>query len=190
MSSFEIILISVGLAMDCFAVSIASSIAHGHYDWRKMVRMALFFGFFQGFMPFVGWLAGVSFAEQIAKIDHWLAFAILGFLGGKMIVESLKKENCSCESKSPFGSFKLLIILSLATSIDALATGLIFVPMGNFIYTAVAVIALGSFVFTLLGCFIGVTFGCRFRVNVELIGGVILFGIGVKILIEHLITHC
>ncbi len=189
MPIYEIILISVGLAMDCFAVSIASSIAHGRYDWTKMVRMALFFGFFQGFMPFLGWLAGVSFATQIAKIDHWLAFGILGFLGGKMIVESFKKDE-NCTAQTPFGSLKMLFFMSIATSIDALATGLIFVPLGNQIYTAVGIIALGSLLFTLLGCVIGVTCGKRFKLNVELIGGLILFGIGVKILIEHLMSGC
>lgn len=190
MSILDLILISIGLAMDCFAVSIASSIAYGRYDWPKMLRMAFFFGLFQGLMPLIGWLAGVSFAEQIAKIDHWLAFAILGWLGGKMFVESLKKEKPADEHKTPFGSLRMLLIMALATSIDALATGLIFVPLGDFVFTAVAVIALVSFVFTVLGCVIGVSFGKRFRLNVELIGGIILFGIGLKILIEHLVAGC
>lgn len=190
MSILDICLISIGLAMDCFAVSIASSIAYGKYNWPKMVRMAFFFGLFQGIMPLIGWLAGVSFAAQIAKIDHWLAFVILGYLGGKMIVESLKKEKNEAEKKTPLGSFKMLIILSFATSIDALATGLIFVSTGNLIYTAISIIALGSFIFTICGCIIGITFGKRFTLNVELIGGIILFGIGLKILIEHLINGC
>ena len=191
MSFFEICLISIGLAMDCFAVSIASSIGYGRYNWSKIVRVALFFGLFQGLMPFIGWLIGIGFAEQIAKIDHWLAFAILGFIGGKMLVERLKKnKNDETTPKTLFGSLKMLLIMSVATSIDALATGLIFVPMGNFIYTAVGIIALGSFLFTILGCVIGITFGKRFKLNVEFIGGIILCGIGLKILIEHLINGC
>lgn len=190
MSILDLILISTGLAMDCLAVSIASSIAYGRYDWPKMLRMAVFFGLFQGLMPLAGWLVGVSFAEQIAKIDHWLAFAILGYLGGKMFVESLKKDKPREDRNTPFGSLRMLLVMAVATSIDALATGLIFVPLGNFIFTAVAVIALGSFIFTLLGCVIGVSCGKRFRLNVELIGGVILFGIGLKILLDHLINGC
>lgn len=190
MSYFEICLISVGLAMDCFAVSIASSVAHGRYDWPKILRMAVTFGFFQGAMPLIGWLAGVGFAEQIAKIDHWLAFGILGFLGGKMVVESLKKDSAETDNKTPFGSLKMLLLMAVATSIDALATGLIFVPLGQLIYSAVGIIALGSFLFTLVGCVVGVTFGKRFTLNVEFIGGIILFGIGLKILIEHLVNGC
>lgn len=190
MSLLDLILISIGLAMDCFAVSIASSIAYGRYDWPKMLRMALFFGLFQGLMPLIGWLAGVSFAEQIGKIDHWLAFVILGYLGGKMFVESLKKEKPHDDHKTPFGSLRMLLVMAVATSIDALATGLIFVPLGNFIFTATAVIGLVSFVFTVIGCVIGVSCGKRFRLNVELIGGLILFGIGLKLLLSHLINGC
>ncbi|MDD7528891.1 MAG: manganese efflux pump MntP family protein [Bacteroidales bacterium] len=187
MSYFEICLLSVGLAMDCFAVSIASSVAHGCYDWPKILRMAVTFGFFQGAMPLIGWLAGVGFAEQIAKIDHWLAFGILGFLGGKMAFESLRGD-AHDDTRTPFGSLKMLLLMAVATSIDALATGLIFVPLGNLVYTAVGIIALGSFLFTLAGCVVGITFGKRFKLNVELIGGIILFGIGLKILIEHLVN--
>lgn len=187
MSYFEICLLSVGLAMDCFAVSIAGSVAHGRYDWPKMLRMACMFGLFQGAMPLVGWLAGVGFAEQIAKIDHWLAFGILSFLGGKMALESLRGD-AHDDTRTPFGSFKMLLLMAVATSIDALATGLIFVPLGNLVYTAVGIIALGSFLFTLAGCVVGITFGKRFKLNVELIGGIILFGIGLKILIEHLVN--
>jgi len=190
MTLLEIFLIAVGLAMDCFAVSIASSVSYGHYNWLKMLRMALFFGLFQGIMPFIGWLAGVSFAEQITSIDHWLAFVILGYLGVKMGVESFKKKETCCQKNTPFGSFKMLITLSFATSIDALATGVIFIPMGHLIYKASIIIALVSFLFTTIGCVIGITFGKRFKINVELIGGIILFAIGTKILIEHLFVGC
>lgn len=185
MTLLEIVLIAVGLAMDCFAVAIASSVSYGHYNWPKMLRMGFFFGLFQGVMPLLGWLAGVSFAAQITAIDHWLAFVILGYLGVKMGVEGFKKEPDNDKS-TPFGSYKMLIALSFATSIDALATGLIFVPMGDVIYTVSGLIALGSFLFTISGCVIGISFGKRFKLNVELIGGIILFLIGTKILIEHL----
>lgn len=188
MTLFEIILISVGLAMDCFAVSIAGSISYGRYNWRKILRMALFFGAFQGFMPLIGWALGVGFADAIRAVDHWLALGILSYLGGKMIYEGLKNDESDDEKEksSPYGSIKALVVLSVATSIDALATGLIFVPFGNLIFTATGVIFVGSFLFTALGCVVGVHFGQRFKWNVEVLGGVILILIGVKILIEHL----
>ena len=188
MSLIEIILIAVGLAMDCFAVSIASSICYGRYNWPKIVRMALFFGLFQGGMPLIGWACGISFAEFIHSIDHWLALGILGFLGGKMIYESFKddEEEEMCDAKSPYGSLRMVTILAVATSIDALATGLIFVPLGNLMFSASGIIAIVSFLFTLVGCVLGVTFGKRIKFNVEAIGGVILICIGLKIFIEHM----
>lgn len=192
MTLLEVVLIAIALAMDCFAVAIASSIAYGHYNWLKMARMAFFFGLFQGIMPLLGWLAGVSFSTQIAAVDHWLALLILGYLGIKMVVNGC----CTCnkkaseELKSPFGSWRMLLVLSVATSIDALATGFIFVPMGHLIFTASCIIFTVSFVFTLLGVIIGVTFGKRFKLNVEIIGGIILIIIGLKIFIEHVFTNC
>lgn len=187
MSLVEIILIAVGLAMDCFAVSIASSVCYGRYNWLKILRMALFFGLFQGFMPLIGWACGISFAEFIHSIDHWLALGILGFLGGKMIYESFQdEEDDICDTKTPYGSISMLITLAIATSIDALATGLIFVPLGNLMYSASAIIALVSFLFTIVGCVLGITFGKRIKFNVEAIGGLILIGIGLKIFIEHM----
>ena len=155
MSLLEIILIAIGLAMDCFAVSIASSICYGKYNWPKIVRMALFFGLFQGGMPLIGWACGISFAEFIHSIDHWLALGILGFLGGKMIYESFKdddEDDVVCEAKSPYGSLRMVTILAVATSIDALATGLIFVPLGNLMFSASGIIAIVSFLFTIVGC--------------------------------------
>ena len=192
MSLIEIILIAIGLAMDCFAVSIASSICYGKYNWPKIVRMALFFGLFQGGMPLIGWACGISFAEFIHSIDHWLALGILGFLGGKMIYESFKdddEDDVVCEAKSPYGSFRMVTILAVATSIDALATGLIFVPLGNLMFSASGIIAVVSFLFTIVGCVLGVAFGKRIKFNVEAIGGAILIAIGLKIFIEHTLLN-
>lgn len=186
MSIFEICLLAIGLAMDCFAVSIASGIAYGRFNWIKIVRMAIFFGLFQALMPLVGWSLGVNFNNQITAFDHWLAFGILAYIGGKMIYNSLKEIEVDIDANSPFGSLKKLIILSFATSIDALATGIIFIPYNNLIFNAILVIGIASAIFTVLGVFIGVRFGSKFKLNVELIGGVILVGIGTKILIEHL----
>lgn len=192
MSLIEIILIAIGLAMDCFAVSIASSICYGKYNWPKIVRMALFFGLFQGGMPLIGWACGISFAEFIHSIDHWLALGILGFLGGKMIYESFKdddEDDVVCEAKSPYGSLRMVTILAVATSIDALATGLIFVPLGNLMFSASGIIAVVSFLFTIVGCVLGVAFGKRIKFNVEAIGGAILIAIGLKIFIEHTLLN-
>lgn len=189
MSLIEIIFIAIGLAMDCFAVSIASSICYGRYNWPKIVRMALFFGLFQGGMPLIGWGLGIGFAKYICAIDHWLALGILGYLGSKMIYESFKdegEEEEMCDAKSPYGSLRMVTILAIATSIDALATGLIFVPIGNRIFSAFGIIAIVSFLFTFVGCVFGVTFGKRIKFNVEAIGGIILIGIGLKIFIEHM----
>ena len=192
MSLIEIILIAIGLAMDCFAVSIASSICYGKYNWPKIVRMALFFGLFQGGMPLIGWACGISFAEFIHSIDHWLALGILGFLGGKMIYESFKddeEEEEMCDAKSPYGSLRMVTILAVATSIDALATGLIFVPLGNLMFSASGIIAVVSSLFTIVGCVLGVAFGKRIKFNVEAIGGAILIAIGLKIFIEHTLLN-
>jgi putative Mn2+ efflux pump MntP len=186
MSIISIVFIAIGLAMDCFAVSIASSMSYGKYDWKKILRLALFFGLFQGIMPLIGWLAGISFSTWIARFDHWFALVILCFLGGKMIYESLKHEKENKEESSPFSSLKTLTVLAIATSIDALATGLIFVPYGNIIFVAVSIIAVVSFLFAILGCVIGISVGKGFKLNVELIGGIILIAIGVKIFVEHI----
>lgn len=187
MALYEIFLIAFGLSMDCFAVSIAESVCC-QFDWKKLLRMALFFGLFQGIMPLITWTIGINFAKQIDVIDHWLAFIILAFLGGKMIYESFQKKELQCVSSS-YNSIKVLVQLSIATSIDALATGLIFVPLGTQVFGVVAIIFTVSFLMTLLGGTIGYWFGKKFKFNVELLGGIILIGIGVKMLLEHLLNH-
>ncbi len=190
MGVFELILIAIGLAMDCFAVATTKGITAGKGYWLKALLMAVFFGLFQGLMPLLGFYAGSALAEQIAQYDHWIALALLGFIGGKMIWESLHEStieegnDCSGEKK-PF-CVRELFILAIATSIDALATGVIFVPTPQIIWLAVAIIALVSFVFALVGYWIGSFFGSRFHLNVELLGGLILIGIGLKIFIEHM----
>lgn len=184
MTILELILLSIGLAMDCLAISIAGSIGYGRYNWPRILLIALFFGGFQGFMPVIGWAVGVNFVNIIGAYDHWIALGILGFIGTKMIMESFKDSDG--ESKyTPYGSLKMLIILSIADSIDALATGLLFITCSDILALGASIIALGSFVITIIGCVIGIEFGRRFKVNVNLIGGLILIGIGVKIFCEH-----
>ncbi len=184
MDILSIILIAIGLAMDCFAVSITKGITAGKGNIAKALLMAALFGLFQGGMPLIGFYAGVSFTEQISRIDHWIALILLGCIGGKMIWESFHEHEDST-SKADF-SLKTLFLLAIATSIDALATGIIFVPTPAILWLAVGIIAFVSFVFALCGFFIGVFCGKRFHLNVELIGGIILIAIGLKIFIEHM----
>lgn len=186
MSIIELFLLGIGLAMDCLAISIAGSIAYGKYNWRRIFLIALFFGGFQGLMPLIGWGAGVGFSGFIDRYDHWIALAILGFIGGKMIAEGFSGDE---EPKyTPYGSLKMLVLLSIADSIDALATGLLFVSFPAWLLVvAVLIIAAMSFIFSIFGCVIGIEFGKRFRVNVNLIGGIILIAIGLKIFIEGIL---
>ncbi|HJV77913.1 MAG TPA: manganese efflux pump, partial [Paludibacter sp.] len=150
--------------------------------------MALLFGFFQGLMPLIGYSLGVGFAGYMKTFDHWVAFGLLALIGGKMLIEGLKyKDPDSDETPNPFKS-SLLISLAVATSIDALATGIVFIPYANLIWIAIAIIGIISFLFTFIGMYIGVHFGKRFHVKVEALGGIILIGIGLKILIEHLVS--
>ena len=163
MTGLEIWLLAVGLAMDCFAVSIASGIILKRARLRPMLVMAISFGFFQALMPLLGWIGASFFSHLIESIDHWIAFGILAFLGGRMIMESFKDEDCKHEYDPT--SLKVVLALAVATSIDALAVGV-------------------SFAFLMFG----IRFGCDIarRLRAELWGGIILVIIGTKILVEHL----
>jgi putative Mn2+ efflux pump MntP len=188
-----IILLGIGLAMDCFAISLTAGICSNKLLFSQRLKMATLFGLFQAIMPVIGFLAGKGFARQIESIDHWLAFAILLFIGGKMIYGDLKpekekKEDCGKKTKNMF-QWSALLSLAIATSIDALATGLIFVPLENTIWKAVLIIGLCSFLFSIIGSYLGTYCSGRFRFRAELLGGIILIIIGIKILIEHLIAQ-
>ena len=188
MSILEVIFIAVGLSIDCFAVATTSSMAIGRYEWPKMLRMAVVFSLFQGTMPLIGYFAGAHFSATFVRIDHWVAFIILGFIGGKMIWDSLRKNKKEKKvAKSPLDSWHTLLILAFATSIDELVTGLIYIPYHNLIYWAAPINGLVTFAFTILGCFVGVQFGKRFKWNVQLIGGIILIIIGINVLFEHVV---
>ncbi len=181
--------LAFALAMDCFAVSVASGIIYGRVLWRPMLAMAFLFGFFQAFNPLIGWVATDRFRFLIESYDHWIAFAILTFLGVRMIVDSYKEE----ENRT-FNPHRLKVIftLAIATSIDALAVGVSFSCMGitrldSMLYP-LAAIGVVSFVMSLLGLFLGIFFGKGLarRLRAELWGGVILIIIGIKVLFEHL----
>ena len=190
MTGLEIWLLAIGLAMDCFAVSIASGIILKRIQWRPMLVMAFFFGLFQAIMPLLGWLGASTFSHLIESVDHWIAFAILAFLGGRMIKESFKEEDC-CQRFNP-ASLKVVITMAIATSIDALAIGVSFAFLGikscSSILYPVGIIGFVSFLMSLIGLIFGIRFGCVIarKLRAELWGGIILILIGTKILIEHL----
>ena len=152
MNGFEIWLIAIGLAMDCFAVSIASGILLKHMRWRPMLVMAFFFGFFQALMPLIGWACANTFSHLIEDIDHWIAFVILAFLGGRMVYESFKEEECRHEYDPT--NLRVVIMLAIATSIDALAIGVSFAFLGMkdtaAILPSVGVIGFVSFALSLV----------------------------------------
>lgn len=190
MTGLEIWLLAIGLAMDCFAVSIASGIILKRVRMRPMLIMALAFGFFQALMPLLGWIGASFFSHLIENIDHWIAFAILAFLGGRMVLESFKDEDCRHEFDPT--SLKVVSALAVATSIDALAVGVSFAFLGvrsfSSILPSIGTIGFVSFALSFVGLMFGIRFGCGIarKLRAELWGGVILIIIGTKILIEHL----
>ena len=190
MTGLEIWLLAIGLAMDCFAVSIASGIILKRTQWRPMLVMALAFGLFQALMPFIGWMFAKTFSHLIESIDHWIAFGILAFLGGRMIMESFKVEDCKHEYDPT--SLKVVLALAVATSIDALAVGVSFAFLGikqfSAILSPIGIIGFVSFALSMVGLMFGIRFGCGIarRLRAELWGGIILVIIGTKILVEHL----
>ena len=185
MGLFTIIIMAIGLAMDAFAVSIVSGSAYKQLKIRHAFRMALFFGGFQAFMPLIGSLAGMSVREYIAGYDHWIAFGLLSAVGGKMFYESFKI-NPADENFNPSNIF-ILLVLSVATSIDALAIGITISLLPVSIVVAVVIIGLITFVLSYLGAFLGKKFGHFFENKIEAVGGLILIGLGVKIVFEHLL---
>ena len=190
MDILSIILIAVGLAMDCFAVSIAQGLGTNVRDVKqqsKVLLMAFLFGLFQGGMPLIGYFAGTLFADFFRRFAPWIALVLLAFIGGKMLIESRQKKE-EKKHKANWG-LGFLLMMAVATSIDALATGVIFIPVPERLWLGISLIAFVSFLFSLLGCFIGSVFGKRFQLNVEMIGGLILIGIGIKIWVEGVIGN-
>lgn len=187
MGYFELCLLAMAMAMDCFTVSITCGIIQRRMG-RQAWAMALSFGLFQAFMPLLGWLTATLFSRQIEEYDHWVVFGLLAFLGGKMIWDGCHPEEE--EPKFNPSSPLVLLTLSVATSIDALAVGFSFVGMGLRTYSAIAVavtvIGLMSFLFSLLGKNIGVRIGRRFDWPAEQLGGCILIFIGLRVLVEHI----
>ncbi len=185
MDYISIVVIAIGLAMDAFAVSIAAGVSLKCFQAKPAFRVALFFGFFQAIMPYLGWLAGSSFSKSIALYDHWVVFFLLLFIGGKMIYESfiITKAESSCDPNNIINVF----LLAIATSIDALAVGISFSILDQQIIEPIIIIGVITFVLTLFGVYIGSKIGSIFENKIEFLGGIILIAIGTKILLEHLL---
>lgn len=191
MNTLTLIFLSLGLAMDCFAVSLAKGIGDGGLSIRrriyKVMLMAVLFGLFQGGMPLLGYAAGNLFETFFQRYAPWIALTLLAYIGGKMIWEGLHKSQTLDDGDISSGadmSLPTLLLLSVATSIDALATGVIFIPYPDKIFLGSIIIAIGSFLLSLIGWGIGHYAGKRFKLNAELLGGVILIALGLKIWIE------
>ena len=185
MSLFSIFMIGIGLSMDAFAVSIARGMTMKKEDLlRYALTLGFFFGVFQAVMPLIGWWAGSYFQEFIASIDHWIAFGLLAIIGGNMIRESLRGEEEACEDKSL--TLKTILILAVATSIDALAVGISFAFLQVHIWTAIIVIGVTTFVLSFIAVYLGNRLGDLLEKYAGILGGIILILIGTKILLEHL----
>lgn len=182
MSLFELLIIAIGLSMDAFAISICKGLTLRKMQWDKSVITGLYFGFFQGMMPLIGYVLGIQFSDSITSIDHWIAFALLSYIGFNMIKES--KEEIENQNNS-FG-FKAMIPLAIASSIDALAIGITFAFLKVNIINAVIFIGITTFIFSFFGVKIGNVFGSKYKSKAEFAGGIILILMGLKILIEHL----
>jgi putative Mn2+ efflux pump MntP len=179
-----IILIAVGLAMDAFAVSIAKGIVINHDRRRTALLLGGFFGGFQMLMPAIGWLVGQSFKEIIMGVDHWIAFGLLAFIGLKMIYDSTKKEK---ETEESTLKLHTLLILAVATSIDALMVGLSFAFLQTPILEPIIAIGLITFLLSLSGFYFGCGLGRIFGNKIKIVGGLILIAIGLKILLDHIL---
>jgi putative Mn2+ efflux pump MntP len=179
-----VILIAVGLAMDAFAVSIANGMVTTANRRRGALLTAAFFGGFQMLMPAVGWAVGLSLQEIVAAVDHWIAFGLLTFIGGKMVYDGAKPQ-----TEKPASDLRLhtLLVLAVATSIDALMVGLSFAFLQTTVLVPVLVIGGVTFGLSFTGFYFGCGLGKRFGHRIEIVGGLVLIGIGVRILLEHLI---
>lgn len=186
MDILAVVGLAVGLSMDALSVSVANGFMIKELKFHHAFRISFFFGLFQAFMPIIGWAAGLYFLKYIESFDHWIAFSLLSFIGVKMIVESRsldpeRQEKCCT-------NFPTLLLMSLATSIDALAVGISFSILKMQIAFPVAVIGGLTFIICITGIYIGNRIGHIFENKLEIAGGIVLIGIGLKILIEHLIA--
>lgn len=186
MGFLEICLLGVGLSMDAFAVAICKGLNMKKINYWQGILIALFFGFFQFLMPVLGFYLGSQFEQYIQNFDHWIIFGLLLILGVKMIIEALKKEDDLIENEKTKNFILELFILSIATSLDALAVGITFAFLQVKVFLASLIIGIITFAFSFGGVVIGNFFGEKFKKPAEIIGGIILILIGVKVLLQHL----
>ena len=179
----ELLIIAVGLSMDAFAVSICKGLSVQKVRPKHLLLTGLWFGGFQALMPLAGFFLGVSFADFVSGVDHWIAFILLGIIGGNMIKESSHKEES--ENLAPDFTFRTMLALAVATSIDALAVGVTFSFLHVNIWKAVLIIGITTAVFSAAGVLIGNFFGSHWKSKAEFAGGFILVAMGLKILLEH-----
>lgn len=183
MSLFELFLLAIGLSMDAFAVAICKGLSMQQFNQKHAAIIALYFGAFQALMPAIGYLLGSRFQQSITAYDHWIAFILLVLIGGNMVKESFDHET---ETSSPSINFKEMLVLAIATSIDALAVGVTFAFLQVSLIPAISIIGITAFVMSFLGVKVGHVFGTKYKSKAEFAGGLILIVIGGKILIEHL----
>ncbi len=186
MEIVTVFFLAVGLSFDSFAVSVCSGLSLPHIRFFQAVKIAVFMAIFQAFMPLIGWLIGNSMKSLIEPVDHWIAFGMLSLIGGKMIIESFIGSETR-EIKNPL-HIRVILLLSLATSIDALAVGFSFAVLLDKILIAVLIIGVVTFIASMLGILLGKKTGPKINRYAEIIGGLILILIGLKIMIEHFIT--
>ena len=183
MGVVELLLLSIGLAMDAFAVSVCKGISMKKMNWKKAIIIGLYFGGFQALMPTIGYFLGSAFQSLITSIDHWIAFILLGIIGGGMIKEAFEDDK---ENVNDDVGFKTMIILAIATSIDALAVGITFAFLNVNLILAVSLIGIITFIISVIGTKIGNRFGDKYERKAEIVGGIILIFLGIKILLEHI----
>lgn len=183
MGTIELIILSIGLAMDAFAVAACKGLSMSKMSWKKACIIGMYFGIFQALMPAIGYLLGINFQDKIASVDHWIAFILLGIIGINMIKEAISKEQGTSNDSV---KFKDMIVLAIATSIDALAVGITFAFLKVNILLAINLIGIITFILSVIGVKIGNIFGDKYEKKAELAGGIILILLGIKILLEHL----
>lgn len=188
MGFIEFFLTGIGLSMDAFAVAICKGLGMRKVNYKQMLLIALFFGGFQALMPLLGWLLGRQFEQYITSVDHWIAFTLLVLIGANMLREARKGDDTTdaetvYDAPLPLGQ---LLLMAIATSIDALAVGISFAFLGVNIWLAIAIIGTTTFLISAAGVFIGNRFGNRYEKRATIAGGIILILLGVKILLEHL----
>ena len=183
MGIIELVILGIGLAMDAFAVAVCKGLAMPKMNWKNASIIGIYFGIFQGLMPLLGYLLGVNFQEKICSIDHWIAFILLGIIGLNMLKEAISKED---DKQNDSIKFKDMLILAVATSIDALAVGITFAFLKVNVLLAISLIGIITFAISVAGVKIGNVFGDKYEKKAEFAGGLILVLLGTKILLEHI----